>query len=227
MKKTTILAIAVAVLVIVACFFSYQYAQMKMAAQAAKLVAQQKQAEITELRKKEVAAEADAAEAIRKAAVLQQQMAQLQASTAASAAELQHRLTVLQTAQPSALVTEAQRILGRTDIYWNGTQIVFSLEAFRHQCAINADWENFTLYREPNYQSQIQTQTDLIAKLNEGLAADSQAISFLKMQITAQEAIQAALRKELAARSTESFFAKLTYGIVGWAAGFAYSEIRK
>ena len=222
-----VLAVLVVVLVILVIFFSYQYGQSRLAAKQAELAAQQKQAEIVVLKKQGAEATARAAEAAQQAAALQQQVTVLQNSMNQATAELKHRLIAIQTAQPNELVAEAGRVLGvgEKDIFWNGTQVIFTLEAFRQQVKVNADWENFTLYREPNYKSQAQLQANINLELNKGLAAKDQIIDSLTKQITAHEAIEKSLHTQLVASKRASFFKEVGYSVVSGVAGYLWGSL--
>jgi uncharacterized secreted protein with C-terminal beta-propeller domain len=222
-----VLAVLVVVLVILLVFFSYQYGRTRLAAKQAELATQQKQAEIVELKKTEVAATAKAAEAARQAAALQQQVTALQNSMNQATAELKHRLTAIQTAQPYELVADARRVLGvgEKDIFWNGTQVIFTLEAFRQQVKVNADWESFTLYREPNYQAKVNLLEAKDLKRIEELAAKDEVINSLTKQVADHMAIESSLRTQLVASKRASLFKEVGYSVVSGASGYLLGSL--
>lgn len=75
-----------------------------------------------------------------------------------SKVELNELRDKLQEAKPKTLLAETRRILETKEIWYDKeTQtFTFSLAAFRKQTIINAEWENFMLVEEPNYQNQIK-----------------------------------------------------------------------
>jgi len=225
MNTNKALIVALILVALATGAMGFLYSQSRTQAKLSEALVQAKLTEIADLREQQQITEARALAAENKAAQYAEQLAQLKQKAAENAAALQAKLNAIETAKPSELTDEANRILGTDDIYYNGSYVVMSLATFKKQMAVNYDWENFTLVREPNYEAQIASQAGEIAAQAQAIVEYKLDISLLKKEIVGHEAIVRALRKELAARKLESFFAAAAKYAVGAAAGYAAATI--
>lgn len=69
--------------------------------------------------------------------------------------------------RPVELVNRARAVLKTDEIWWNQEteRVEFSLQAFRNGVTKWADWEDFTLKREPDYLKQIANDAIVIVGL--------------------------------------------------------------
>jgi hypothetical protein len=68
----------------------------------------------------------------------------------------------LKDAPPEHLVNEAKRIVETDEIWLAGTEVKFSLAAFRDNTIILSEWENWKLKLHPNLYATIDTQRKTI-----------------------------------------------------------------
>ena len=194
-------------------------AKTALAKAAATIADQAKQ--LTELTKEKNDLTLQVVALAKQGAMLQQGLIDLQHSAAVNAAAFQAQINALKTAQPNVLVAKAIQVLGVTDkdIVYNGTSVVFTLEAFRKQVTVDADWEDFSLNREPNYKSQIVNQASQIGNLNQQMLVKDQIIANQDKQIASHQAIENAFKDQVSAQKRESLFSKIETCAISGAVG--------
>ena len=124
-------------------------------------------------------------------------------------------------AKPSELADEAKRITGEAGIVWNGTVFTLTVPAFRNVVLKLADWENFTLGREPSYKDEILSLRKSVQMRDLTIKEKDEIISAKNTQISALESIQKALRDVINAQAREKFWGGLSKTTIGAMIGFS------
>jgi len=101
--------------------------------------------------------------------------------------------------RPVELVDRARAVLKTDEVWWNQEteRAELSLQAFRNGVTKWADWEDFTLKREPDYQKQIANNTIIVVGLEGKIANLGTEVGNLKIVIKEKDTSYGSLRDAL------------------------------
>jgi len=224
-KPNKYLVIGIVLALIAAGFLGYQYSASKSALRAAQVVIDA-QSKVVETAKQEaLAAENRAVVWEKKAHESDMAADEARRRGEQAVSDLQKKLDQIAAAKPNELADEAKRITGEGEIVWNGQNFTLSLSAFRNVVSKLADWENFTASREPSYRDEILSLRKAIVMRDLTIVEKDKIIAAKNMQITAQEAIQKALRDVITHQKSDKFWGGLAKGTIGVLIGFTLATV--
>lgn len=133
--------------------------------------------------------------------------------------------------RPVELVDRARAVLNTDEIWWNQEteRAELSLQAFRNGVTKWADWEDFTLKREPDYLKQIANDAIIVAELNGKVANLGTEVGNLKIVIKTKDESYDSLKdafgeiKRLIGKKP-GLFTKLFWGAIGYGFGATFGK---
>lgn len=133
--------------------------------------------------------------------------------------------------RPVELVNRARVVLNTDEIWWNQEteRAELSLSAFRNGVTKWAEWEDFTLKREPGYLQQIANDAIIIVELNGKIVNLGTEIGNLKIIIKTKDESYGSLKvgfdelKRVIGKNP-GLLVKAFYGLLGFAGGVVFGN---
>lgn len=133
--------------------------------------------------------------------------------------------------RPVELVDRARAVLNTDEIWWDQEteRVELSLQAFRNGVTKWADWEDFTLKREPDYLKQIANDAIVVAGLEGKISNLGTEIGNLKIVIKEKDTSYDSLRTALdefirAVGKRPGLLEKAFWTALGYAAGATFGK---
>jgi len=133
--------------------------------------------------------------------------------------------------RPVELVDRARAVLKTDEIWWNQEteKVELSLPAFRNGVVKWADWEDFTLKREPSYKTKEANDAIVIRNLEGKILNYVTEVGNLKIVIkeknTSYDGLATAFDEfKRAVKKDPGFLTKAFYGLLGFAGGVVFGN---
>lgn len=133
--------------------------------------------------------------------------------------------------RPVELVDRARAMLDTDEIWWNQEteRVEFSLQVFRNGVIKWAEWEDFTLKREPDYKKEIANFAIIVAGLEGKLGNLGAEIGNLKIVIKTKDESYDSLKGAFdeyvrAVGKQPGLLTKAFYGLLGYAFGATFGK---
>jgi hypothetical protein len=133
--------------------------------------------------------------------------------------------------RPVELVDRARAVLNTDEIWWNQEteRAELSLSAFRNGVTKWAEWEDFTLKREPDYKKQIANDAIIMIGLNGKIVNLGTEIGNLKIIIKTKDESYDGLKGAFddykkAVGKQPGLLTKAFYGLLGFAGGVVFGN---
>jgi len=236
--KQNPLAVGVIILVIVIAIMGYQCGVSKEAMRTAKIFekqaveAKEKSDKITEEKEAEnKKLEADNKEKDKVIAKTKAENAVLIRKRAEDKRLLEELKGEIAKERPVELVDRARAVLNTDEIWWNQEteKVELSLPAFRSGVVKWADWEDFTLKREPSYKTKEANDAIVIKNLEGKIANLGAEIGNLKIVIKTKDESYDSLRTALdefirVVGKKPGLLTKVLWGAFGYGFGATFGK---
>jgi len=133
--------------------------------------------------------------------------------------------------RPVELVDRARAVLKTDEVWWNQEteRVELSLSAFRDGVVKWADWEDFTLKREPSYKTKEANDAIVIRNLEGKISNLGTEVGNLKIVIkeknTSYDGLSTAFDEfKRAVKKNPGLLTKLFWGAIGYGAGATFGN---